>query len=468
MSEKVQEKSKVNLTVIKWVVAFIVPILISFAPTAAEGFTTDLRTYLVISIFAILTIAMGLLPTFAIGICLPVAYIVFLGIPNATAFGGWAVEAPWLILGGFVLTIAMEKTGLLKRIAYSCILLFGGSFRGLLYGFYFLGFVISFVISDTAAKAILLGALGLGICNALDLKLGDRAATAIGLACMAASVGPSFLFLSGTAGTLLTFGAGEVAGLVLPTFMEYLYHMFLPQLIYTLLTVVIIDVIFRPKMNLGAKEYLTKERDALGKISCDEIKILVIVVALLIGIITNGVHGVAIGWLFTFAAVILCIPGLKLIDADDFPKIKFSFIFFVVGCLVIGQVANAVGLGAWLSGFIQPLIEGSVTRMIGGVWFLAFGANFILTPLAISTAFPATITEMALASGFNPVPIIYAFNQGMEQLLFPYESGPALAIFSYGMISFKGFFKYNLLRAILSLVCFFVIYIPYWNLIGLI
>lgn len=452
---------------IKWVVNFLIPIVIALIP-CNESFTSTIKWFLVISIFAIILIATENVPLLAVTMGLPVCYVVFLKVPAAVAYQPWSLEIPWLILGGFILTVALQKSGLLKRIAYRCILLFGGRFRGILYGMALVGTICSLIISDVAAKAILLGALALGICNALDLKMGGRAASAVAMSALASALGPSYLFYTGSTGNLVPFGVAAASGVATPGWGEYLVHMFVPQLIYVFLTILVIDLFFKPDQAIHSKDYFKQELASFGKMKKDEVKILAICFVLIVLIATSSLHGVSIGWLFVFAAIVLMLPGFRLfVPQEDIQKINFTFVLFVVTCLSIGVVSVNLGVGAFIANSLYSLLSGSLYTMLGGVWAMGFVTNFALTPLAAYSAFTAPIVEMATAAGINPVPVLYAFIHSLEQVVFPYEYAPVLVVFGYGMASFGRFAKYNIIRAVLSIVCIFVVFLPYWHLIGL-
>lgn len=464
--EQVIGRKKPASFYIKWIVNFVIPLIVALIPVTPD-FTPTIKWFLVITLFAIILIATENVPLLAVTIGLPVCYIVFLKVPAAVAYQPWSLEMPWLILSGFILTISLQKCGLLKRIAYRCILLFGGRFRGILFGMALLGAICSLIIADVAAKAVLLGALALGICNALELKPGSRGASALAMSALAAALGPSYLFFTGSTGNLVPFGILASTGIAAPTWGEYLVHMFVPQLIYVLLTVLAIDLLFKPDQAIHSKDYFQKELASFGKVKPDERKILLVCLVLIVLVATSSIHGVSIGWLFVFAAIVLMLPGFRLFVPEDVKNVNFTFILFVVTCLSIGVVSVNLGVGAFISNALYPLISGSVFKMIGGVWAMGFVTNFALTPLAAYSAFTVPIVEMATASGINPVPVMYAFIHALEQVVFPYEYAPVLIIFGYGMASFGRFIKFNIIRAVLSLVCIFAVFIPYWYLIGL-
>ncbi len=105
--------------------------------------------------------------------------------------------------------------------------------------------------------------------------------------------------------------------------------------------------------------------------------------------------------------------------------------------------------------------------MFAGVWGLGFVSNFILTPLAAYSTFTLPVVEMTALAGIDHMPVIYTFVHSLEQVIFPYEYAPVLLIFGFGLVPFKDFVKYNAIKVVLSIICIFLVYIPYWNLIGL-
>ena len=82
------------------------------------------------------------IPIFAASILLPVLYALFLdGVGNPVIYKAWTTDVPWLTIGGSVLTIALQKSGLLKRLAYRTILIFGANFNGMIIGMMVVGIV---------------------------------------------------------------------------------------------------------------------------------------------------------------------------------------------------------------------------------------------------------------------------------------------------------------------------------------
>jgi sodium-dependent dicarboxylate transporter 2/3/5 len=453
---------------IKWGINIIVPLIIWCIPLT-DTYTPTIRNFLVLSVFAIILIATENMPMAAASLMLPVAYVVLLHIPANVAYAPWALDVPWLILSGFLLTAALDRSGLLKRLAYGSILLMGGSFKGILFGLLIFDAVISLIISDLAAKAVLIGALALSMCNAMNFKPGDRRATFIGVSTLLAVTGPSFFFLTGSTENIVPMGIAAKAGVQTPSWLGYMKDMFVPELIYVILCAVVVLFLFRKESReMGTIDFFRSEYEKLGKMTSAEKKLVVVALALVVAIATSSLHGISVGWLFVMAVFIMFLPGINLATMDDFKKVNFPFLLFVTACLSIGVTANSLGVGSVIAGVIAPLMNGSLLRTSVGAWVLGFCANFALTPLAAYSAFTEPIVQIAVSGGLNPLPVLYAFINSLTQVLLPYESAPVMIVFGFGMMSTADFAKFGFIKALIGLICIICIFIPWWSFIGLV
>lgn len=100
-------------------------------------------------------------------------------------------------------------------------------------------------------------------------------------------------------------------------------------------------------------------------------------------------------------------------------------------------------------------------------FILAVVANFALTPLAIVFTLTEAITNMALAFGYNPLPIAYALCFGTDVYIFPYEYAILLMCTGFGLMDNKLLIKALCLRTLGAFGILFLVSIPYWYLIGL-
>ena len=124
--------SKLNFKIIlAWLISIGIPLLIYSIPTT-ELFTIQMRTFLAITVFAILLIAFNTIPTPIVTLLLPVSYIILGLTDSSTAWYPWTMPTVWMIIGALILVNALESSGILIRISYKIIQLTGGTYKGLL------------------------------------------------------------------------------------------------------------------------------------------------------------------------------------------------------------------------------------------------------------------------------------------------------------------------------------------------
>ena len=151
---------------IKLAITVLLPLFIFLVPTN-DVFTADFRLFLVITLIAIISFATDSLPQTGVAIALPVAYVVLGIAPGDVVFSAWLNYVPWMMIGALILSLVLEKTQLMKRIAYHCILLTGASYKGIVMGLILAGVIMNLFIMDNSV--IPMAALAYGVCRAMNL-----------------------------------------------------------------------------------------------------------------------------------------------------------------------------------------------------------------------------------------------------------------------------------------------------------
>lgn len=448
---------------IKLAITVILPLFIFLVPTN-DVFTADFRLFLVITLIAIISFATDSLPQTGVAVALPVAYVVLGIAPGDVVFSAWLNYVPWMMIGALILSLVLEKTKLMKRIAYHCILLTGASYKGIIMGLILAGVIMNLFIMDNSI--IPMAALAYGVCRAMDLKPG-QASAGIMLAAAFSSLTPmNWLYSSNLA---ILIGLGQSAGGPASIgWFEVIQHQ-LPMVLYTLGLGVLCLVLFRPEEAINGKDYFRGELAKMGKMSTDEKKALVILLILFALLVTSSLTGLEPGWLFAIVPCLCFLPGVDLMNDQDVYKINWGFIFFIAGCLSIGNVAGSLGVGAAVSDYALPVLEGkSYYVFFLFCWLLFFLCNFLLTPLAMMAAFTQPLTEIAINLGIDPTTVYFIITSGLDQIVFPYEYALYLLVFAFGMIKMKHFVKAMLFKIVLNFVIVFALLVPYWNMMDLI
>ena len=285
-----------------------------------------------------------------------------------------------------------------------------------------------------------MAALAYGVCRAMNLKPGQASAGIMLAAAFSALTPMNWLYSSNLA---ILIGLGQSSGGPASIgWFEVIQHQ-LPMVLYTVGLGVLCLVLFRPEEQINGKDYFRGELNKMGSMSKDEKKAIV---------------------------PCLCfLPGVDLMNDQDVYKINWGFIFFIAGCLSIGNVAGSLGVGAAVSTYALPVLEGkSYYVFFLFCWLLFFLCNFLLTPLAMMAAFTQPLTEIAINLGIDPTTVYFIVTSGLDQIVFPYEYALYLLVFAFGMIKMKHFVKAMIFKIILNFVIVFALLVPYWNMMDLI
>lgn len=463
MSENTVFLGRNRNALIKLAVTLLLPLALFLVPTN-EIFTSDLRLFLVITLMAIISFATESLPQTGVALALPLTYVMTGVAGGDVVFAAWLNYVPWMMIGALLLSMVLEKTKLMKRIAYYCILMTGASYRGIIIGLIIAGVIMNLFIMDNAI--IPMAALAYGICRALNLKPG-KASAGIMLSAAFSALSPSNWLYSSNVAILIGFGL-PAGGPESIGWFEVIQHQ-LPMVVYTLSLGVMCLLMFRPEEDINGKDYFRGELDKMGSMSTAEKKAVVVTFILFALLVTSGWTHLEPGWIFALVPCLCFAPGMDLIEDKDVYHLNWGFIFFIAGCLSIGNVAGSLGVGKLVSDMALPILDGkSYYVFFLFAWLLFFLCNFLLTPLAMMATFTQPLTEIAINLGIDPLTVYFIMTSGLDQIIFPYEYALYLLVFAFGMIKMKHFVKAMMVKIVLNFAVVFGLLIPYWEFMDLI
>lgn len=458
MTEKMNVK-----TVLMWLLTLGVPLGIFMIPTT-DLFTVQMRTFLVITVFAILVIALGTLPQSCITFLLPVSYVMFGLADTSLAWFPWTMPTVWMTISALLLVNTLESSGVLMRISYRVILMVGGSYKGLILGMGLLGIILNIILFGNGF--VILAGLAYGLCQALDLKKLSKEAAGIFLSAAVGGVAPGVICYGSN--VIMLEGIGEpVVGPMRIGYLDFTFFN-LPLVVYYIFAILLVLLMFKSKMQLNGKAYFQSKLTELGKMSITEKKAVMWLVILFALVITAGFVGWDSTWIFIIVAALMLLPGVGCGSEEDVRRLDFTFILFIASCMSIGFVAQSLGFGALISDLSKPLVsDASPTFVVMLIYVMNVIMNFLLTPMAIMAGFTTTYLQIAGALGINPYVVYSVINLGCDQILFPYEYALYMLYFSFGFVSIKDFAKYFGAKMILCAILLPIIIIPFWKITGL-
>ncbi len=446
----------------KWIVMFLAAAIILCIPTG-EIFTEAIKRFAAVTAFIILWFAFEVTPNFVPALLLPVLYILSGIATPADVFAPWLSNMPWMILCAVLIINIVDRIGLLNRGAYFVLQKTGSSYSGILYGLMIIGFLFNIVLCGMVYMITI--PLAYGICKTLNL---GKSKTAVGImftGLLAANIPNFIIFSPGFIGMALGI-VGPVTGLSIGWLQCLIQNsIFIPMAI---VMVFVVKKMFPQDMPLKAKTFFAQKSKELGAMKQEEKGALLLLVILVIGLMTSGMHGINIGWIFVMITVAFYFPFFNIGNIEDFQNVNMTIVLFIASCMSIGQVSGILDLGTIIANLVIPVINNmSPTMFLVAIWGLAVLLNLLLTPMAAIAAFSLPLVQIAMSMGVDPTPAIYVFMQGLDQVFMPYEYANYLFMFSFGIVSMKQFITFCSTKMLINIVYIVLLAIPFWKLLGL-
>lgn len=326
----------------KWLLAIIIPLIVYFIPLT--GVDAKIKVFLVITLWAVISMATEILPSALIGILLPVFYILFKVAKPADAFSPWTSTVIWISLGGIILANILMTSGLAKRIAYFTIVKTGGTFTGTLMGIMLAGLIINPFIPSVMGKMAIIVPIAIGICQILNLEPKSRGASAIMLTAFLAIATPRLGYLTGDGGIPMAMNLVSQVTKSSVSWGQFAFHNLIISIIFSAISVAIVIFALKPEKELESKEAILRQWQELGPMMQNEKKVAVLLVVTLLFLITDSFHKINAAWIFIIIGAICFLPGVNLIDEKQMGKLNYGILFFIAGCMSIGTIAAASGV----------------------------------------------------------------------------------------------------------------------------
>ncbi len=351
----------------------------------------------------------GLLPI----IVLPLMSVNSVG--NVTASYGNKVV--FLFLGGFVLSLAMQRWDLHRHIALRVVLLFGTKPRNMVFGFMFATMLLGMWISNTAT-AILMISIGTSIIRLLK-KHGVRCpnlnrSLMIGIA-YSASISAFGTIIASPPNALLVGYLEDTYGITIGFGQWMLVGVPLSLVFLTIAWLVLTRIVFvSPLEDLpGGKDIIHKELESLGPFSPGQRRVSFVFAGVIFGwvvlpmIWTNSPvtdEVVAMVAAVSFFLIPAAGPGSgSLLSWSDTRDLQWGILLLFGGGLALASSISSSGLSNWLAQKLATL--GSLPTVL--LVFAVVAATMVLNEFMSNTASASTLipiaSALAVSVGLSPI-----------------------------------------------------------------
>ena len=317
------------------------------------GLSPDGQKCLALSLMAVVWWATKAMDSGITAVALLVSFVLFLNpetVSPSVIFGIWTTPTIYLVIGGFLISGAIQKSGLGERIACYFIKIFVRSYKSVIIACYVLGLLLSIMIPHPWPRSFLLMSVMTFVIQ--SSKLSKKYAAHIGLAIFAGSIPTSMILITGD--STLNVAVADFAETTM-SWGQWALYMGIPGILASVLTCIAQLVLFDKPKEFKLDQIIIKEKISnLGKLTRKEV-MTILVMALAIGMwMTDSIHGIHSGWIALGAVVLLATPVAGIITKESWHSVNVSTLLFVTAALSIGSVGKITGMNQWISESLLP------------------------------------------------------------------------------------------------------------------
>ncbi|PNW81792.1 hypothetical protein CHLRE_06g260450v5 [Chlamydomonas reinhardtii] len=470
----------IGIKIVPAAVAIGIGLALRFVVPIPEGITAQAWSLLSIFVSTILGLVLDPLPVGAWAFMAVTVAVATKTLTFAEAFAATTNEIIWLIVVSFFFAKGFEKTGLGERIATLFVKALGKSTLGLSYGLNVAEALMAPAMPSTSARA---GGIFVPIIKSLAHSVGsepgDDSRKKMGSYLIQSQfqtgVHTTSFFLTASAQNLLCLKlAGELGAVVPNQFATWLAGAFVPAIVGTLLTPLILYKLSPPTITdtPDAPAAAAKRLEAMGPMSRDE----TIMSAVMGAALVMWMFGEQLGISPVLAAMmglcgLLCTGVLTWRECLSYTPAWDTLCWFAVLIGMSGQL-NSMGV---INAFAGAM--GNVLTSLNMGWMPLFGllhvAFFVMHYMFASQtahvgALYSAFCAMMLASGVPPVlaAMSLAYSINLFGSITHYASGQAAVFYGSGFMRLNEVFTMGAVSGFSALAIWGVFGMPIWKLLG--
>ena len=478
--------------------SFIV-IIFLFPTSSPDGLSENGKYVLAISVWMIIWWITEAIHVYATAL-LPLGLMPVMGVlPLENVAAEYMHNIIVLLLGMFLIAIAIERSGFHRKIAYEMIGVFGYSPKRILLGFMVSTALLSTVIMSTTVVLIMLpiAFVILKDLNNNNLKVSTKFRTILLLAiAYSSSIGsistligaPPNLLYAGTIKELfdhtVTFAEWSSLAMPLSITMLVIAYFYMSRLIGEDKKISDSKTIIKEEKEVQSnnktknlffeqefRKIITIEKQKIGKITHQQIIVVGVLILVLLlmftspmwlpsdTLITNSVIAI-LGGISLFA-----IPMRKsksLLDWAEVERLPFGLLFLLGGGLALSLAFVESGLANWIANSLSFMnifpFEIIVILIIGLVMFM----SNVKSNTSTAAIFIPIVANMAILNNWSPLPILFGITVATSfAFLLPMGTPPNALVYEKGNISIKDMFVNGIILNFIAiaLISIFTIFI---------
>lgn len=398
------------------------------------------------------------------------------GLKYTLVFNGFMTRAIWILIPALFFGFALNSTGLGKRLAYWVIGLFTPSYLSLTVSWILIGLLLSVLTPSITVRVAIVMPIAISSVEIVRKQYQTKGAALILFSAWSMVLIPGGAWMTGSLwGPALLGFFDPIPGLEeVITFDNWLKAMLLPSITLSLLFILVLYRIMKPKTPLSLdREVFRKELKALGPFTFKEKATLCTLLGAFLLLVTSRWHGLPDVSVCLGALILLALFGV-IRTGDISTAINWDFVLFLGTIMGLGMQLQETGLAAFLSHSLNSVIRilaGNHWLMLFALLIFFFGWRFVdIAQLYLTITFVVPFLPM-LAADYGIHPLVFGFLFIMAGNCFFMAYQQPFVIIGESIAGKASWTKAQLLLAgtIYFAVCLvtLAISIPYWQAIGM-
>ena len=413
----------------------------------------------------ILLWATSLLPEFITALLFFTAAMIAKIAPPDVIFGGFASSAFWLVFSGFVLGVAIRKTGLADRAARALSAKLTDSWVLMVGSVVLLSYALAFVMPSNMGRIALLMPIVAAMAKRASIPDGSRAWFGLALAVGFGTFQLSATILPANVPNLVMSGAAEGSYGIHLNYVPYLLlHTPVLGILKGLILIGLICWLFP-----GSPKH-PQDTAPPGPMGREEKRLAWLLAVVLIMWVTESWHGIGPAWTGLAAALIVMLPRVGFITGEEFSAgVNMRTCIYVAGILGLAITVTQTGIGNAVGEALLQLMPLDAEKPFSS--FLALtgittGLNFIMTANGVPALYTTLAQNFSDATGFPLLSVIMIQVLGYSTPLLPYQASPIVVAMGLGKVPARA----GMLLCLALAVATYLVLLPldylWFNLLG--
>lgn len=377
--------------------------------------------------------ATSLLPEFITALLFFTAAMVAKIAPPDVIFGGFASSAFWLVFSGFVLGVAIRKTGLADRAARALSAKMTGSWLQMVASVVLLSYALAFVMPSNMGRIALLMPIVAAMAARAGINEGTRPWYGLALAVGFGTFQLSATILPANVPNLVMSGAAEGSYGIHLNYLPYLLlHTPVLGILKGVILIGLICWLF-PGQPHAPREQMPSE-----PMSRAEKRLAWLLAVVLTLWVTESWHGIGPAWTGLAAACVTLLPRVGFINGDEFSSgVNIRTCIYVAGILGLAITVTQTGIGSAVGTallHVMPLDPAHLFTSFLALTGTTTALNFIMTANGVPALFTTLAQSFADATGFPLLSVIMIQVLGYSTPLLPYQASPIVVAMALGKV----------------------------------